>query len=333
MFSDIALRSQPVPESGSAERNRQADRLPQRSCCGNRPREETTMKDLAGKVAVITGAGSGFGREFARIAAHERMKLVLADVQDDALDAAVAEVREGGAEAMGVRVDVARAEHVQQLAERVTANFGAVHLLFNNAGVAGGGGYVWETSLEDWRWLLGVNLMGVVNGIRSFIPLMLRQDCECHVVNTASAAGLVSAPLMSVYNVSKHAVVTLSETLFHDLRLANGKVGVSVLCPAFVPTNIRSSERNRPPELTDDAPLTRSQIIARERSEKAVASGRLTAAEVARMTFDAIHENRFYVITHPKMLASVELRMQDLLAGRNPSDPYTFKPGAAVKPR
>src|SRR5207245_11418835 len=160
--------------------------------------QETIMKDLAGQVAVIAGAGSGFGREFARVAAHERMKLVLADVQDDALDAVVAEIRAGGAEAMGIRVDVARAEHVQQLAERATAKFRAVHLLFNNAGVAGGGGYVWETSLKDWQWLLGVNLMGVVNGIRSFIPLMLRQDCECHVVNTASAAGLVSEPLVCV---------------------------------------------------------------------------------------------------------------------------------------
>ena len=288
---------------------------------------------LAGKVAVVTGAGSGFGRELARIAAREQMKLVLADVQEDALDAVVAEVRGGGAEALGIRADVAKAEEVEQLAERTTAKFGAVHLLFNNAGVAGGGGFVWETSLEDWQWLLGVNLMGVVNGIRSFVPRMLRQDCECHVVNTASAAGLVSAPLMSVYNVSKHAVVTLSETLFHDLRLASAKVGVSVLCPAFVPTNIRTSERNRPPNLTNEAPPTRSQIIARERSEKAVASGRLTAAEVARMTFDAVRENRFYVITHPKMLASVELRLQDVLAGRNPSDPYTFKPEAAVKPR
>ena len=291
------------------------------------------MKELAGKVAVITGAGSGFGREFARIGAQEQIKLVLADVQQDALDAAVAEARAAGAQALGVRADVSQPEDVAQLATRATEKFGAVHLLFNNAGVAGGGGYVWETSLKDWQWLLGVNLMGVVNGIRSFVPLMLKQDCECHVVNTASAAGLVSAPLMSVYNASKHAVVTLSETLFHDLRLANAKVGVSVLCPAFVPTNIRSSERNRPPELTDDAPPTPSQIAARERSEKAVASGRLGAAEVARMTFDAVRENRFYVITHAKMLASVELRLQDVLAQRNPSDPYTFKPDVAVKPR
>jgi len=291
------------------------------------------MKDLSGKVAVITGAGSGFGREFARLGAREGMKLALADVQQDALEVAVAEARAAGAETLGLRVDVSKPEEVEELAARANRDLRGVHLLFNNAGVAGGGGYVWESSLKDWQWILGVNLMGVVYGIRAFVPRMLKQDCECHVVNTASAAGLVSAPLMSVYNASKHAVVTLSETLFHDLRLAKAKIGVSVLCPAYVPTNIRSSDRNRPPDLTDDAPPTPSQIAARERSEKAVASGRLSAAEVARMTFDAVREDRFYVITHGKMLASVELRLQDVLAQRTPSDPYTFKPEAAVQPR
>ncbi len=291
------------------------------------------MKDLSGKVAVITGAGSGFGREFARLGAREGMKLALADVQQDALEVAVAEARAAGAETLGLRVDVSKPEEVEELAARANRDLRGVHLLFNNAGVAGGGGYVWESSLKDWQWILGVNLMGVVYGIRAFVPRMLKQDCECHVVNTASAAGLVSAPLMSVYNASKHAVVTLSETLFHDLRLAKAKIGVSVLCPAYVPTNIRSSDRNRPPDLTDDAPPTPSQIAARERSEKAVASGRLSAAEVARMTFDAVREDRFYVITHGKMLASVELRLQDVLALRTPSDPYTFKPEAAVQPR
>ncbi len=291
------------------------------------------MRDFSGKVAVITGAGSGFGREFARIGAAQGMKLMLADVQQDALDAAVEEARAAGADALGVRADVSKAEDVDQFAARSFARFGAVHLLFNNAGVAGGGGYVWESSAKDWKWILGVNLMGVVHGIRAFVPRMLKQDCECHVVNTASAAGLVSAPLMSAYNASKHAVVTLSETLFHDLRVAKAKIGVSVLCPAYVPTNIRSSERNRPAELADDAPPTPSQIAARVRSEKAIASGRLSAAEVARMTFEAVREDRFYVITHPKMLASVELRLRDLLEQRSPSDPYTFKPEVAVKPR
>jgi NAD(P)-dependent dehydrogenase (short-subunit alcohol dehydrogenase family) len=296
-------------------------------------REEALMKDLVGKVAVITGAGSGFGREFARIAARERMKLVLADIQEDALDGAVEEARASGAQAAGVPVDVASAADVQRLADQALEQFGAAHLLFNNAGVAGCGGFVWEASFKDWQWVLGVNLMGVVHGIRSFVPLMLEQDCECHVVNTASAAGLVSAPLMAVYNVSKHGVVTLSETLFQDLRAAGAKVGVSVLCPAFVPTNIGRSERNRPAELTEDAPPTPSQIAARQRTEKAIGSGRLSAAEVARMTFEAVREGRFYVITHPKMLASIELRLQDIGAQRNPSDPFTFKPEVAVRPR
>ena len=284
------------------------------------------MKDLAGRVAVITGGGSGFGLEFARLGALNGMKLVLADVQQDALDAAVADVRERGAEAIGVRVDVSREEDVDRLAAETKSAFGAVHLLFNNAGVAGGGGYVWESSLKDWKWVLGVNLMGVVHGIRSFVPLMLQQGSEGHVVNTASAAGLVSSPLMCTYNVSKHGVVTLSETLHHDLRLANARIGVSVLCPAYVPTGISRSDRNRPAELADDAPPTASQLAARERSEKAVASGRLSAADVARITFDAVREGRFYVITHQKLLPTVELRFQDVLSQRTPSDPYTYRP-------
>jgi NAD(P)-dependent dehydrogenase (short-subunit alcohol dehydrogenase family) len=295
--------------------------------------EEVAMKDLAGKVAVITGAGSGFGREFARVGARERMKLVLADVQQDALDEAVAEARGRGAEAFGVRADVSNFTEVQRLATEAVEKFGAAHLLFNNAGVAAGGGFVWEVSLKDWQWVMSVNLMGVVHGIRSFVPLMLKQDCECHLVNTASAAGLVSAPLMAAYNASKHGVVTVSETLFHDLRAANAKVGVSLLCPAYVPTNIGRSERNRPAELADDAPPTPSQTAARERSTRAVASGRLSAAKVAEMTFDAVRENRFYVVTHPKLLASVELRLRDIVAQRNPTDPYTLKPDLALKPR
>ena len=291
------------------------------------------MKDLAGKVAVVTGAGSGFGREFARIGARERMKLVLADVQEDALHDAVEEARTSGADAVGVRTDVSSAAEVEHLAAQTLESFGAAHLLFNNAGVAGGGGFVWEASLKDWQWVMGVNLMGVVHGIRSFVPLMLRQGDECHVVNTASAAGLVSAPLMAVYNVSKHGVVVLSETLHHELRAANARIGVSVLCPAFVPTNIRTSERNRPPALSESGAPTASQIAARERSEKAVSSGRLGAAEVARLTFEAVRDDRFYVITHPKMLASVQLRLQDIVAQRTPTDPYTFKPEVAARIR
>jgi len=284
------------------------------------------MRDFAGKVAVITGAGSGFGLEFARIGAAQKMRLVLADVQQDALDAAVAEARSRGAEAIGVRTDVSIAEEVARLAARADEAFGGVHLLFNNAGVAAGGGYVWEGSIKDWKWLLGVNVMGVVHGIRSFVPRMLEHGAESHVVNTASAAGLVSPPLSAPYNASKHAVVALSETLYHDLRLAKARVGVSVLCPAYVPTGISRSDRNRPPELRDDSPQTPSQVAARERSEKAVGAGKLSAADVARTTFDAIREDRFYVITHRNLLPSVELRLRDVLEQRAPSDPYTYRP-------
>lgn len=289
------------------------------------------MKDFQGKTAVITGAGSGFGREFARIGARLGMKLVLGDIQRDALDATVAEVQGQGAEVVGLVGDVSRAADVQALADAAMERFGAVHLVFNNAGVGGAGGLVWESTEKDWQWVLGVNLWGVIHGVRTFVPLMLKQDCECHVVNTASVAGLLSAQLMGVYNVSKHGVVTLSETLYHDLRVSNAKVGVSVLCPAFVPTGIHLSDRNRPADLAEDAPPTPSQIAARKASEKAVTSGKVSAVQVAEMTFDAIRDNRFYILTHPRILQSVELRMQDVVAQRNPTDPFTYKPDVAHK--
>ncbi len=284
------------------------------------------MQELSGRVAVITGAASGFGREFARLGASQGMKLVLADVDGDGLAALEREL--AGTPCITVPTDVSRAEDVANLAQRTMKAFGAVHLLFNNAGV-GSGGLIWESSLADWQWVLGVNLWGVIHGIREFVPLMLAQDCECHIVNTASVAGLLSPPGMGVYNVSKHAVVTLSETLFHDLRLADSKIGASVLCPAFVPTGIHQSERNRPEELRNAEPLTASQRMAHDATTKAVTSGRVTAAQVAELTFAAIRANRFYVLSHPKILDSVGLRLQDILELRNPSDPFTYKPGVA----
>ncbi|MCO5107578.1 MAG: SDR family oxidoreductase [Burkholderiaceae bacterium] len=289
------------------------------------------MKDFAGKVAVVTGAGSGFGREFARIGARLGMKLSLADIQPEALAATVDELRGQGAQVIGETVDVSRGADVERLAQRTLDAYGAVHLLFNNAGVASGG-LVWENSVKDWEWVLGVNLWGVIHGVRTFVPIMLAQGDECHVVNTASVAGLLSPQLMGVYNVSKHGVVTLTETLYQDLRVTGARIGVSLLCPAFVPTGIAQSHRNRPAGLQDDAAPTASMIASQKASEKAVSSGRISAAEVARMTFDAIGEDRFYVITHPKILASVELRLQDVIAQRNPSDPFSFKPDVAHRP-
>jgi len=285
------------------------------------------MKDFAGKVAVITGAGSGFGREFARIGAALGMRLVLADIQADALAAIAAEL--GGAEVLTHRVDVAKAAEMEALADVAYARFGAVHLLFNNAGV-GAGGLVWENTLADWEWVMGVNLWSVIHGIRLFVPRMLAQGDECHVVNTASAAGLLSAPMMGVYNVTKHGVVTLSETLFQDLGIARANIGVTVLCPAFVPTGIADSTRNRPVDLPA-SPLTQSQMFAVEQMKKAVAGGRISAAEVAAKTFDCIRERKFYCFTHEAILSTFELRLQDIAQQRNPSDPFSYKP--AVGPR
>ncbi|MFA7664734.1 MAG: SDR family oxidoreductase [Burkholderiaceae bacterium] len=285
------------------------------------------MKNFAGKVAVITGAGSGFGREFARLGASLGMKLVLADIEAQALAATADELRARGVELISERVDVSQAAEVERLAQRSLEAFGKVHLLFNNAGVAAGG-FVWENSAKDWEWLLGVNLMGVVHGVRCFVPMMLEQGDECHVVNTASVAGLLSTQLMGIYNVSKHGVVTLTETLYNDLRLKGANIGVTLLCPAYVPTNINQSERNRP---DTGGEQTESMKAAQAAMDKAVTSGRVSAEDVAQMTFDAIRENRFYVVTHPKILSSVELRLQDIVAQRNPSDPFTFKKDVAVK--
>jgi NAD(P)-dependent dehydrogenase (short-subunit alcohol dehydrogenase family) len=284
------------------------------------------MKDFAGKTAVITGAGSGFGREFARTAAGLGMKLVLADIQADALAATAAEFP--NAEVLALRTDVAKAADMERLADEAYARFGQVHLLFNNAGV-GAGGLVWENTVADWDWVLGVNLWSVIHGIRLFTPRMLAGGEACHIVNTASVAGLLSAPLMGVYNVSKHAVVTLSETLYHDLRLAQAPIGVTVLCPAFVPTGIAHAARNRPEDLRNNAAPTPSQLAAQAASEKAVSSGRLTAADVAAKTFDCIRDDRFYCFTHGKILASVELRLQDILQARDPTDPFSYKPSAS----
>ena len=181
------------------------------------------ISDFRNKTAILTGAGSGFGLECARIGAKLGMNLVLADVQQDALDRAVAEMQAASAQVLGMRVDVSKADQVEALGVATLARFGAPHLVFNNAGV-GSGGLIWENSLQDWEWVIGVNLMGVAHGIRVFTPMMLaaaEKDAafQGHIVNTASMAGLLNAPNMGIYNVSKHAVVSMSETLYQDLAL------------------------------------------------------------------------------------------------------------------
>jgi NAD(P)-dependent dehydrogenase (short-subunit alcohol dehydrogenase family) len=287
------------------------------------------LNDFSDKIAVITGAGSGFGREFARIGHQLGMRLVLADIQQDALDATAAELRAAGATLIAERVDVSIGGDVECLARRARSAFGDPDLLFNNAGV-GSGGLIWENSEQDWQWVLGVNVWGVIHGIRAFVPSMIAKGTPGHVVNTASVAGLLSAPLMGVYNVSKHAVVTMTETLYHDLQLVKAQVGCSLLCPAYVPTGIHQSERNRPKAPQEETP-TASQLAAREAVGKAVTSGRVTPQQVAAMTFDAIRSDSFYIITHPKILGSIGLRHQDIAERRNPSDPYTYKPEVMKK--
>jgi len=289
---------------------------------------------MSNQTAVITGAGSGFGLETARVAARRGMNLVLVDVQADALEKAVAEF--SGVEVLARVVDVAKADPMEALANAVQERFGAPHFVFNNAGV-GSGGLIWENALSDWEWVLGVNLMGVVHGVRLFTPMMLaaaKADpaYRGHIVNTASMAGMLNPPNMGVYNVSKHAVVSLSETLYQDLSLVTDQVHASVLCPFFVPTGISQSHRNRPGEFAAARP-TKSQLISQAQTDKAVSSGKLTAADVAALVFDAIDHNRFYIFSHPQALAGVQTRLEDVMLLRNPSDPFADRPeiGAGLR--
>ena len=287
------------------------------------------ITEFKGGTAVITGAGSGFGLEVARIAASRGMHLVLLDVQQDALEAARAELETTGAQVLAQRVDVSSEAQMAALAEAVQARFGAPHLVFNNAGV-GSGGLIWENSVKDWAWVLGVNLWGVIHGVRLFTPMMLAAakadpTWRGHIVNTASMAGLLTPPNMGVYNVSKHAVVALSETLYQDLRLVTDQIGASVLCPYFVATGIHQSDRNRPQDMAGEKP-TASQMVNQAMTGKAVNSGKVTAAQVAQKVFAALEADQFYIFSHPHALGNVQTRMEDVLQARNPTDPFAERP-------
>ena len=294
------------------------------------------IQDFAGKTAVITGAGSGFGLALARLGAKLGMKLALVDVQKDALDAVCAELQTTGTPVMARRVDVADGGQMQALANDVGAQWGAPHLVFNNAGVAAGG-LVWENTEADWDWVLGVNLKGVVHGVRLFTPMMLQAakadpSWRGHLVNTASMAGLLTPPNMGIYNVSKHAVVALTETLYQDLQLVTTQISASVLCPYFVPTGISLSQRNRPAHLPPED-MTPSQRIGQAMSEKAVGSGKVSAEDVAQMVFDAVAADRFYIYSHPKALGNVRLRVDAILNGDNLPDPFAERPDIGTQLR
>lgn len=267
------------------------------------------MKAFAGKIAVITGAGSGIGLGIARRCARENMQLVLVDIEQQALEQAQQEVDTLGTGSSIVRqLDVSDAVQVEALATEVFEQYGAVHLLVNNAGVGGGGRNCWELDLEYWQWVLGVNLWGVIHGIKYFTPAMLKQS-EGHIVNTASVAGLMSAPGSAAYNVSKHGVVTLSETLHGELRNASAAIGVSVLCPSYVDTRIYAAERNSPQGIEPSQEQQAMEAAAGE----FFAAVAMSTEKVADKVFEAIIDERFYVLTHPGIKQQVDKRSQAII--------------------
>ncbi len=283
------------------------------------------MEELSGKVAVITGAASGIGLALSASFAAEGMKLVLADIESEPLEAAGAGLPEG-TEVLTVVCDVSDGAQVDALRDAAVERFGTVHIVCNNAGVAGGGP-VWAQSRADWDWVLGVNLFGVINGITSFTPLLIEQG-EGHIVNTASIAGMISMPWGGTYNVSKHAVVTLSETLWADLQLAGAAgVGVSVLCPGWVQTRIAESGRNRPVD-PDVPPTPRSdeELATLAHVGSLVAEG-LNPKQVAELVRDAVRSDRFYIFTHPTWMPLISDRFDRILSGEGPG--FSPLPGMA----
>jgi NAD(P)-dependent dehydrogenase (short-subunit alcohol dehydrogenase family) len=281
------------------------------------------VKEFKGKTAVVTGAASGIGRALAARCAREGMKVVLADVEEGALLQTEKEMKDTGAVVLAVRTDVSKAEDVEKLAQKTLETFQEIHLLFNNAGVQGGEfASIWKNTIADWEWALGVNLWGVIHGIRIFVPIMLRQGTECHIVNTSSLSGIIAGPGLGVYRVTKHGVFSLSETLFHELSRKGSQIGVSVLAPYFVSTRVADSDRNRP---SDAGVIRRKKELSQKESHawmrKAIQEG-MSPDEVAEIVFGAIREKRFYVFTDPDAsLPFVRMRFEDILAMKNPRSP------------
>ncbi len=283
------------------------------------------MKDFQGKVAVITGAASGIGLALAEKSVQEGMKVVLADIEEGPLKQVESDFKARNADVLAVRTDVSRSKDVEALAQQAFEVYGAVHLLFNNAGVGAGAGPIWENSLADWQWVLGVNLWGVVHGIHYFTPRMLEQGTEGHIVNTASAAGLIASSGLGIYKVSKHGVVTLSETLALELAAQGAKVKASVLCPMWVNTRIMDSERNRPKELSNapDEQANSGEMEAAGQVIRQLVQDGMATSQVAEIVFDAIRQEKFYIITHPATKGGVQLRMEAILQEHMPRDIFS----------
>lgn len=276
------------------------------------------MKSFMSKTAVITGAASGIGFAMAQRFASEGMRIVLADIEEEALQLAVERIEDSGAKALGVVTDVSKAPDVAALAGRAVSEFGGIHVACNNAGVFAGG-LLWEESLADYQWLMDVNLWGVIHGIRNFIPIMLEQDTECHLVNTASMAGLTAMPFAGIYHMTKHAVMGLSESLFHELALNSNKVKVSVLCPELIKTGIATCDRNRPADYSKTGDVTDSaarQLVMQ--SIETGVSGGIDPAVMADRVVDAIRTGAFYILSEDGWRQTANQRMDDIRNGRNP---------------
>ena len=276
------------------------------------------MESFSGKTAVVTGAASGIGFALAERFAREGMRVVLADIEEAALDSAVARLVDTGAEAIGVVTDVSKEVDVAALAERARSEFGGVHVACNNAGVFAGG-LLWEESLADYRWLMDVNIWGVIHGIRTFIPIMLEQDTECHLVNTASMAALCAMPFAGIYHMTKHAVLALSESLHHELEVTSEKVKVSVLCPELIKTSIGTCERNRPTEYSKPGDIIESD--ARQLVLDSINEGIETAIDpsvMADRVIAAIRSDTFYILSEDGWRETAHQRMDDIRTGQNP---------------
>ncbi len=276
------------------------------------------MRDFSGKVAVVTGAASGIGMGMATRFAQEGMKVVLADVEEPALEAAVTRLRQQEHDVLGVVTDVSSAVSVEALAQKTLETYGKVHVLCNNAGVGGGFGIgIWEASLKDWQWTLGVNLWGVIHGVHTFLPIMLDQDEPGHIVNTASSAGIT--PGSRVYGVTKHAVVALSESLYDGLRARDSKLHCSVLCPGVINTQIMYGARNRPAELQNEAPASAMEQESRDRIKHLAETSGMSPEEASGIVLQAIKDEQFWILTHDEFDEIIRGRADDILARRNPT--------------
>jgi NAD(P)-dependent dehydrogenase (short-subunit alcohol dehydrogenase family) len=278
------------------------------------------MKEFAGKVAVITGAASGIGYAIAEECIRLEMKVVLADIETGALGEAERALTVAGGDVLSVPTDVSKREEVEGLTRQAIDRFGQVHLLFNNAGVAAGGP-PWEATWNDWEWVIGVNLWGVIYGVKVFTPIMMAQNCECHIVNTSSGAGLTAGGFSAPYAATKHAVVALSESLTLALQQRNSMVKVSVLCPGMVRTNIGNAERNRPEDLKNEPVPLSPEMEAGRAAFQALMAVSTPPGEVAEMVFDAIRKEQFYILTDPKWMEVIRLRTEKLVALENPESP------------